>query len=180
MENKLDGNYTRMLQTILNRSWRQHPTKQQLYCHLPPITKTIEVRRRRHAGHCWRSMDDSLVTYSCGPFHMDKQRQDNQLEPTYNSSMPIRNVALKTYRGRWMIEKGGERGWGRSALVVGHDDEFSSKVQIFFQPFTSLHFYSGKITQMTNSFFPFIGTRSSLVGVSWSVCISKFQRFLYV
>ena len=44
MEKKLDGNYTRMLQAILNKSWRQHPTKQQLYCHLPPITKTIKVR----------------------------------------------------------------------------------------------------------------------------------------
>ena len=28
MEKKLDGNYTRMLWTILNKSWRQHPTMQ--------------------------------------------------------------------------------------------------------------------------------------------------------
>ena len=55
MEKKLDGNYTRMLRAILNWSWRQHPTKQQLYSHLPPITKSIKVRRTRHAGHCWRS-----------------------------------------------------------------------------------------------------------------------------
>ena len=27
MEKKLDGNYTRMLREILNKSWRQHPTK---------------------------------------------------------------------------------------------------------------------------------------------------------
>ena len=27
MEKKLDGNYTRMLRVILNKSWRQHPTK---------------------------------------------------------------------------------------------------------------------------------------------------------
>ena len=26
LEKKLDGNYTRMLRTILNKSWRQHPT----------------------------------------------------------------------------------------------------------------------------------------------------------
>ena len=25
---------------------------------LPPITKTIQVRRARHAGHCWRSKDE--------------------------------------------------------------------------------------------------------------------------
>ena len=60
MEEKLDGNYTRTLPAILNRSWRQHPTKQQLYGHLPPITKTIQVRQTRHAGHCWRSRDELI------------------------------------------------------------------------------------------------------------------------
>ena len=38
MEKKLDGNYTRILRAILNKSCRQHPTKHQLYGHLPPIT----------------------------------------------------------------------------------------------------------------------------------------------
>ena len=52
LEKKLDGNYTRMLLAILNKSRRQHPTKQQLYSHLPAITKTIKVRRTRHAGPC--------------------------------------------------------------------------------------------------------------------------------
>ena len=58
MEKKLDGNYTRMLRAILNKSWRQHPTRHQLYGHLPPITKTIQVRRTSYAGHCWRSRDE--------------------------------------------------------------------------------------------------------------------------
>ena len=60
MEKKLDGNYTRMLRAVLNKSWRQHPTRHQLYGHLPPITKTIQVRRTRHAGHCWRSKDELI------------------------------------------------------------------------------------------------------------------------
>ena len=60
MEKKLDGNYTRMLQPILNKSWRQHPKKQQLNGHLLPITKTIQVRRTRHVGHCWRSRDELI------------------------------------------------------------------------------------------------------------------------
>ena len=58
MEKKLDDNYTRMLRAILNKSWRQYPTKQQLYGYLPPITKTI--RWTRHAGHCWRSRDELI------------------------------------------------------------------------------------------------------------------------
>ena len=42
---------------------------------------------------------------------MDEQRQDDQLEPTYSSSVPIRDVALTTYRKQWTIESrgGGER-----------------------------------------------------------------------
>ena len=41
-------------------TWRQHPTKHQLYGHLPSITKTIKVRLTRHAGHCWRNGDELL------------------------------------------------------------------------------------------------------------------------
>ena len=41
-------------------SWWQHPTRHKLYGHLPPITKTIQVRRTRHAGHCWRSRDELI------------------------------------------------------------------------------------------------------------------------
>ena len=34
LEKKLDGNYTRMLRAILNKSWQQRPTRKQLYGHL--------------------------------------------------------------------------------------------------------------------------------------------------
>ena len=60
LEKKLDGNYTRMLRAILNKSWWQHPTRNQLYGHLPPIMKTIQARRTRHAGHCWRSRNELI------------------------------------------------------------------------------------------------------------------------
>ena len=60
LEKKLDGNYTRMLRAILNKSWRQHPTRHQLYGPLPPITKTIQIRRTRHTGHCWRRRDEFI------------------------------------------------------------------------------------------------------------------------
>ena len=59
-EKKVDGNYTRMLRAILNKSWRQHPTKHQLYSHLPPNMKTIKVRRTRHVGHGWRNRDEII------------------------------------------------------------------------------------------------------------------------
>ena len=30
------------------------------YGHLPPITKTIQVRQARHTRHCWRSKDEPI------------------------------------------------------------------------------------------------------------------------
>ena len=60
LEKNLEGNYARLLRAILNKSWRQHPLKHQLYGHLSPITKTIQVRRTRHAGHGWRSRDELI------------------------------------------------------------------------------------------------------------------------
>ena len=60
LEKKLDGNYTRMLRAILNKYWKQHPTRHQLYGHRPAITKTIQVRLTRHAGHCWRSRNELI------------------------------------------------------------------------------------------------------------------------
>ena len=41
LEKKLDGNYTRMLRAILNKSWRQHPTRRQLHGHLPPPSRKL-------------------------------------------------------------------------------------------------------------------------------------------
>ena len=60
LKKKLDGNYTRMFRAILNKSWRQHPTRHQLYGHLPRSAKTIQVRQTRHARHCWRSKDELI------------------------------------------------------------------------------------------------------------------------
>ena len=60
LKKKLHSDYTRMLRAILNKSWRQRPTRHQLYGHQPHITKTIQVRRTRHAGHCWRSKDELI------------------------------------------------------------------------------------------------------------------------
>ena len=105
-----DGNYTRMLRAILNKFRQQHPTRHQLYGHLPPITKTIQARRTRHAGHCWRSKGEFISDVLLWTPHMAKQKQNDQLEHTYSSYVRIRDVALKTCRRRWTIGRGGERG----------------------------------------------------------------------
>ena len=123
LEKKLDGNYTRMLRAILNKSWRQHPTRHQLYDHLPPITKTIQVRRTRYAGHCWRSGDELISMYSYGPPHMAVQKHDDKHEHTFSNYVRIRDVVQKTCLRRWTIGRSAERGSRISVLAARHDDD---------------------------------------------------------
>ena len=124
LERRLDGNYTRMLRAVLNKSWRQHPTRLQLYGHLPPITKTIQVRRTRHAWHCWRSKDELISdvllwtpTHGCARVGRPAR--------TYSNYVRTQDVTLKTCRRRWMIGRNGERGSRISALAARHDDDDS-------------------------------------------------------
>ena len=100
------------------------PTKQQLYGHIPSITKTIKFKWTRHAGHNWRSRDEVirdilLWTTSYG------QRLDDQRETIYNSSLPIQNVAWMTCRDQWTIgmmvgkkEGQGDPCWQRDLIMM--------------------------------------------------------------
>ena len=38
-EKKFGSNYIRMQRALLNKTWKQHLTKQQLYDHLPPMSQ---------------------------------------------------------------------------------------------------------------------------------------------
>ena len=60
MEKKQAGNYSKMLRAILNKFWKQYPTKQQLYGHMSPISQAIQVRRKRHPRHCWQSKEEII------------------------------------------------------------------------------------------------------------------------
>ena len=71
LEKNPKGNYTRMLRAILNKSWKQHPTKRNLYRHLPPISQTIQVRQTTQAGHCGEVRTNSFATFSYGLLYMD-------------------------------------------------------------------------------------------------------------
>ena len=54
---------------------------------------------------------------------MDEQKQDDPLEPTYNSFVPIRDISLKTCLKQWTKEKGGGRGSGISVLMARCDGD---------------------------------------------------------
>ena len=110
MEKNLDSNYKRMPSAILDKSWRQHPIKQQLYGHLLPITKTIQVRWTKHTGHCWRRKAEIIRDVFLWPPSHGRTSSLN----LYTSSVPIEDGALKTSRDQWTIEMGSERGSGRT------------------------------------------------------------------
>ena len=112
-----------MLRAILNKSWRQHPIRHQLYDHLPPITKTIQVRRTRHAAHCWRSRDELISDVLLWTSTHGRQKQDGQHEHTFSNYVRIRDVVRKTCQRRWTKGKSGERGSGISVLPARHDDD---------------------------------------------------------
>ena len=123
LKKKLDGNYTRMLRAILNKSWRQHPTRHQLYGHLPLITKTIQVRRTRHAGHCWRSKDELIIDVLLWTLAYG-QAKAGRLARTYIQQLcEDTDVTLKTCQKRWMIGRSGERGSEISVLAARLDDD---------------------------------------------------------
>ena len=98
--------------------------------HLPPIMKTIKIRRTRHAGEVRTS---SWVMYSSGPLHMDKQRQDVQFKPTNSSSVLIQDVALRICRKQWMIERCVKRGSRTSMLIAWLDDFWQKKQFVSYQ-----------------------------------------------
>ena len=112
-----------MLQAIFEQVLAATPTRHQLYGHLPPIMKTIQVRRTRHAGHCWRSRDELISDVLLWTPHMAEQKQDNQLEHTSSSYVRIWDVVLKTCQRRWTIWRSDDIGWGISVLVGRHDDD---------------------------------------------------------
>ena len=121
LEKKLDGNYTRMLRAILNKSWRQHPTRHQLYGHLPPITKTIQARRTRHAGHCWRSRDELISEVLFWTPTYGRAKAGRPTRHTFSNYVRIRDVVQKSCQRRWTIGRSGERGSGISVLPARKD-----------------------------------------------------------
>jgi len=53
-ESRLDGCYTRMLRMVMNITWMDKMTNEDLYGNLPTISNKIRERRLRLAGHCVR------------------------------------------------------------------------------------------------------------------------------
>ena len=121
----------------LSKSWQQHPTRRQLYGHLPPIMKTIQARRTRHAGHCWRSKDEIvrdvlLWTPVYGQSKAGRPARtfiqqlcdDTGCNP---EDLPKAMNDRETWR---------ERGSGISVLAARHDDDDEMLKQFYVKQFS--------------------------------------------
>ena len=87
LEKNLNGNNTRMLHAVLKKSWKQHPTKQLLFNHLPPIYLTIQVRQTRHSEHCWKTEINSSAKFFYELPHMDTPLLVDQQKLIFISSL---------------------------------------------------------------------------------------------
>ena len=116
-----------MLRAILNKSWKQHPTKQQLYGLLPPITKTIQVRWTRHAGHCYRSREELISDVLLWtPSHGQAKSGETSSNLHTAAFLRIPCVALRTCRKPWTIRRCVERGSRISVLMALQDEMMRS------------------------------------------------------
>ena len=137
---KLDGNCTRMLWAILNKSWRQHPTRHQRYGHLPPITKTIQVRWTRHAGHCWRSRDELISDVLLWTPIYGRAKAGRPARTYIQQLCEDTGCSPEDLPKRWMIGRSGERGSGISVPAARHDDEDDDIYSDAFLSFTKRAF----------------------------------------
>ena len=128
LEKKLDGNYTRMLRAILNKSLQQHPTRHQPYGHLPSITKTIQVRRTRHARHCWRSRDELISDVLLWTPTYGRAKAGRPAQTYIQQLCEDTGLALKTCQRRWTIKRSGERGSEISVLLTS---EYGGRINPF-------------------------------------------------
>ena len=112
-----------MLRAILNKSRRQHPKRHKLYGHLPPITKTIQVRRTRHAGHCWRSRDELISDVLLwSPTH-GRAKAGRPARTYIQQLCEDTGCCPEDLPEAMNNRKSGERGSGISVLPARHDDD---------------------------------------------------------
>ena len=169
LEKKLYDNYTRMLRAILKKSWQQHPTRHQLYGHLPPTTKTIQTRRTRHAGHCWRSKDEHVSDVLLWTPVYGKSKTGRPAR-TFIQQLcedtgcnPEDLPEAKNDRETWR-----ERGSGISVLAARHDDDDDEEIRRKTWIFTlclSINLQAGKLN--SNQLYLNLTLCHIFSGVDW-------------
>ena len=188
LEKKLDGNYTRMLRAVLNKSWRQHPTIHQLYGHLPPITKTIQVRQTRHAGHWWRSKDELISdvllwtpTYGRAKagqparIYIQQLCEDTGCNP---EDLPEAMNDREKWRERVRdIRAGGTTWWWYIYIYMHTHTHTHTHIHIYIYIYRERERESGRITLMSRLMNPTIWHIHVLM---WHIPLLKWVMYFYI
>ena len=120
------GGWTEITQecwgAVLNKSWRQHPTRLQLYGHPHHENYTSSTNQTRRTLLEKQGRAHKRCTPVDPHIWMCKSGTSSTNIHTSNY-VRTQDVTLKTYRRRWMIGRNGERGSGISALAARHDDD---------------------------------------------------------
>jgi len=111
-EARLDGCYTRMLRMVMNITWMDRMTNEDLYGNLPRISNKIRKRRLRLAGHCVRHSElevSNLVLWepTQGKFsrgsqrltYVDRIRKDTGLQTTAELKTLMKDKCVWRARG---------------------------------------------------------------------------------
>ena len=85
----MDGNYTRILSTVLKKSWKQHPSKEQLYG-----SQTSKQDEQDIQDTAEEARKNLLVSFFYGPLPKNNPVLADQQELIYNSSVWTRDVVV--------------------------------------------------------------------------------------
>ena len=93
LKKKLDRNDARMLCAVLEKFWKQHPTK---HGHLASNSQTIQIRQAIHAEYCWwgkgKLISDNLL---CTPTHGHTSRDQSAKAYIYQQAL---DTIYRTYQ----------------------------------------------------------------------------------
>ena len=104
----------------MNKSRKQHPTKNQLYGHLPPICKTIQIRWTRHVGHCWRSKDELISNVLLWTLSHRRASVGPPARTYLQQFCANTGSSLENQPERCTIETSGDGESGKSMLAAQH------------------------------------------------------------
>ena len=96
-----------------------------------PSRKLSKLDEADMQGHCWRSKDGFVEDELQWTTSHGRVKAGRSARTRYCSSVPIRDVALKTCQKQWMS---GEKGSGRSIVMVQHNDNDDDRYSIFESP----------------------------------------------
>ena len=93
------------------------------YGHLPPITKTIQVRRTRHVGHCWRSRDELISDVLLWTPSYGRVKAGRPTRTYIQQFSEDKGCSPQDLPGAMNDREGGERRSGISVLMARQDDD---------------------------------------------------------